>query len=181
MQLICHRACRGIYDEGLDAHTGICIRDRGTCGPRNRAEAILAKPGGTCHGDNNAHDLAARMQGASMIKVWTQTLAVAFAVVQGANRAIELRHFALRQAGSVVTETMMHLVAGAMLLRWAVDQNSAHGMGDGISLLICAGIAARECCSVPHLPACLWHAGNCCRCGHLALCYLMEMCPLRCL
>ena len=116
-----------------------------------------------------------------MIKVWTQTLAVAFAVVQGANRAIELRHFALKQAGSVVTETMMHLVAGAMLLRWAVDQNSAHGMGDGISLLICAGIAARECCSVSHLPACLWHAGNCCRCGHLALYVFMGMCPLRCL
>lgn len=101
-----------------------------------------------------------------MIKVWTQTLAVAFAIVQGASRAIELRHCALREARTFVTETMVHLVAGAMLLHWAVDQNEAHGLGDGISLLICAGIAARECCCVLHLPACpgqvlrMWSSGT---------------------
>ncbi len=114
-----------------------------------------------------------------MIKVWTQTLAFAFAVVQGAHRAVELRHFALRQTRFVMTETIAHLIAGAMLLRWTVDQNEAYGLGDGISLLICAGIAARECCCVLHLRACPWHADYCWQCGHLAPHTCTGMC-LRC-
>ena len=78
-----------------------------------------------------------------MLKVYTQIGAVAYAVILGAKRAIELRGFAKGQAG-FVTGTMLQLVAGASLLRFAVDQNDAHGLGDGIALLICAGIGASE-------------------------------------
>ena len=83
-----------------------------------------------------------------MIKVYTQIGAVAYAIILGAKRAIELRAFAGRQAG-FVTETMLQLVAGASLLRFAVDQNEAQGLGDGISLLICAGIGASKCFAQP--------------------------------
>ena len=85
-----------------------------------------------------------------MLKVYTQIGAVAYAVILGAKRAIELRAFAGRQVGFVTT-TMLHLVAGASLLRFAVDQNEAQGLGDGISLLICAGIGASECPALPCL------------------------------
>ena len=84
------------------------------------------------------------LQGMSMLKVYTQIGAVAFAVILGAKRAIELRGYAAGQAG-FVTGTMLQLVAGASLLRFAVDKNEVHGLGDGIALLICAGIGASEC------------------------------------
>ncbi|CAL5223721.1 g6276 [Coccomyxa viridis] len=93
-------------------------------------------------------------EGASMLKVYTQIGAVAYAVILGAKRAIELRAFAGRQVGFVTT-TMLHLVAGASLLRFAVDQNEAQGLGDGISLLICAGIGARYANMLQALPGVL--------------------------
>ncbi len=83
------------------------------------------------------------MQGASMIKLYTQIGAVVYAVILGAKRAIELRGFAAHQAG-FVTSTMLQLVAGASLLRFAMDQNEAQGLGDGVSLLIGAGIGASK-------------------------------------
>lgn len=83
------------------------------------------------------------------MKVYTQIGAVAYAVILGAKRAIELRGFARGQAG-FVTGTMLQLVAGASLLRYSVDQNDAQGLGEGISMLICAGIAASECPAKSH-------------------------------
>lgn len=78
-----------------------------------------------------------------MIKVYTQIGALFFAIILGATRAIQLRAFARNQAG-FVTGTMLHLVAGACLLRYAIEQNEHVGLGDGISLLICAGISSSE-------------------------------------
>lgn len=83
------------------------------------------------------------MQGASALKLYTQVGALGFAVVLGARRAAELRPYAGRRA-LFVTDTMLQLVAGAMVLRYAVDQNERAGLGDGIALLICAGIGSRE-------------------------------------
>ena len=84
-----------------------------------------------------------------MLKVYTQIGAVAFAVVLGAKRAIQLQGFAADQAG-FVTSTMLQLVAGASLLRFAMDQNEAQGLGDGISMLISAGIGASESAANSH-------------------------------
>ena len=91
------------------------------------------------------------MQGASALKLYTQIGALGFAVVMGARRAAELRPFAGRRT-LFVTDTMLQLVAGAMVLRYAVDQNELAGLGDGIALLICAGIGSSE----PRQPFPLW-------------------------
>ena len=81
------------------------------------------------------------MQGASALKLYTQIGALCFAFVLGVRRALELRPFAGSQP-LFVTGTMLQLVAGAMVLRYAVDQNELAGLGDGIALLICAGIGS---------------------------------------
>lgn len=81
------------------------------------------------------------MQGAAVIKMYTQVGSLLFAIVLGAKRAVELRPHAIVARG-FLTHTMVTLVAGAMLLRFVCDQNEDHGLGDGISLLICAGMAA---------------------------------------
>lgn len=86
--------------------------------------------------------LSMRTQGMSMLKLYTQTGALFFAVILGAKRAIELAPFAASGDG-FITGAMCQLVAGASLLRFAVDQNEHQGLGDGISLLICAGIGSR--------------------------------------
>ena len=83
------------------------------------------------------------MQGASALKLYTQIGALLFAFMLGARRAVELRPFAGRRA-LFMTDTMLQLVAGAMVLRYAVDQNELAGLGDGIALLICAGIGSSE-------------------------------------
>lgn len=83
------------------------------------------------------------MQGVSALKVYTQIGALIFAFLAGAQRAIELQPW----AGSrplFVTATTLELVAGAMVLRWAVDQNELAGLGDGVTLLICAGFGSSE-------------------------------------
>ena len=89
-----------------------------------------------------------RMQGASALKLYTQIGALGFAFLLGARRAVELRPFAGRRA-LFMTDTMLQLVAGAMVLRYAVDQNELAGLGDGIALLICAGIGS----STPQHPS----------------------------
>ena len=71
-----------------------------------------------------------------------------FAVILGAKRAVELRRFALSQKG-FVTGTMLSLAAGAVLIRFISDQNEEHGLGDGISLLICANFAAGALQGIP--------------------------------
>ena len=76
-----------------------------------------------------------------MIKMYTQVGSLLFAIFLGAKRAVELRPHAIVARG-FLTHTMVTLVAGAMLLRFVCDQNEDHGLGDGISLLICAGMAA---------------------------------------
>lgn len=80
-------------------------------------------------------------QGGAVIKMYTQIGSLLFAVVLGAKRAVELRPHATIASG-FLTNTMVTLVAGAMLLRFVCDQNEDYGLGDGISLLICAGMAA---------------------------------------
>ncbi|CAK0739959.1 hypothetical protein CVIRNUC_001213 [Coccomyxa viridis] len=93
-------------------------------------------------------------EGASALKLYTQVGALGFAVVLGARRAAELRPYAGRRA-LFVTDTMLQLVAGAMVLRYAVDQNERAGLGDGIALLICAGIGSRYADLLQRLPAAL--------------------------
>ena len=87
------------------------------------------------------HQLYSSAQGAAVIKMYTQIGSLLFAIVLGAKRAVELRPHATVASG-FLTQTMVTLVAGAMLLRFVCDQNEDHGLGDGISLLICAGMAA---------------------------------------
>ena len=83
------------------------------------------------------------MQGVSALKLYTQVGALGFAFLLGGRRAVELRPYAGAQP-LFVTGAMLTLVAGAMLLRYAVDQNELAGLGDGVALLICAGIGSSE-------------------------------------
>ena len=79
-------------------------------------------------------------QGHAVIKMYTQLGSLVFAVVLGAKRAVELAP--VQAARGFVTRTMLTLVAGAMLLRFVADQNQDYGLGDGIALIICAGMAS---------------------------------------
>lgn len=79
-------------------------------------------------------------QGQAVIKMYTQLGSLAFAVVLGAKRAVELAP--VEVAKGFVTRTMLTLVAGAMLLRFVADQNQDYGLGDGIALIICGGMAS---------------------------------------
>lgn len=79
-------------------------------------------------------------QGQAVIKMYTQLGSLVFAVVLGAKRAVELAPG--QAARGFVTRTMLTLVAGAMLLRFVADQNQDYGLGDGIALIICAGMAS---------------------------------------
>ncbi|CAL8463377.1 g2911 [Coccomyxa elongata] len=93
-------------------------------------------------------------EGGAVIKMYTQIGSLLFAVVLGAKRAFELRPHATVASG-FLTNTMVTLVAGAMLLRFVCDQNEDYGLGDGISLLICAGMAAGYAAKLRQLPGLL--------------------------
>ena len=80
-------------------------------------------------------------QGQAVIKMYTQIGSLAFAVLLGAKRGVELLPQAAQQRG-FITGTMLTLVAGAMLMRFVADQNQDYGLGDGIALLICSGMAS---------------------------------------
>lgn len=81
------------------------------------------------------------LQGHAVIKMYTQIGSLAFAALLGAKRAVELLPQAAAPKG-FITQTMLTLVAGAMLTRFVADQNQDYGLGDGIALLICSGMAS---------------------------------------
>ena len=94
------------------------------------------------------------------MKVYTQLVALAFAVITGAKRAIELQPYAGRHP-CFVTDTMLNLVAGACVLRFAVDENEDKGIGEGMSMIICAGIGTSERPAKPH-GFCMLRVGQIC-------------------
>ena len=75
--------------------------------------------------------------------MYTQVLALVFAVLWGVNRAVKLLP-AASEAKGFVTLCWLTLTAGAVLLRFLCDQNQEHGLGDGLSLLICTSMAMSE-------------------------------------
>jgi preprotein translocase subunit SecY len=87
--------------------------------------------------------------GRKVINQYTRYLTVALAVVQGYGIAIGLEHVSSGHSvvihpglffrmGAVIT-----LTGGTMLLMWIGEQITSRGVGNGISLIIFAGIVAR--------------------------------------
>ena len=60
-------------------------------------------------------------------------------MAQGVHVATGLQSYATQQAG-FLTQTMVALATGAMLLVWFGDQVQQNGLGDGISFIICISI-----------------------------------------
>ena len=84
-------------------------------------------------------------QGRKQINQYTRYLTVLLATVQGYGIAV-----GLESAGNVVTDagwffratTVITLVGGTVFLMWLGEQITARGVGNGISLIIFAGIVA---------------------------------------
>src|SRR3569833_196839 len=87
--------------------------------------------------------------GRKVINQYTRYLTVALAVVQGYGIAIGLEH--VSSGHSVVIHpglffrmgAVLTLTGGTMLLMWIGEQITSRGVGNGISLIIFAGIVAR--------------------------------------
>ena len=71
---------------------------------------------------------AVHAQGHAVYKMYIQIGSLAFAALLGAKRAVELHPHALVVSG-FLTQTMLTLVAGAMLLRFVADQNQVRRPG----------------------------------------------------
>ena len=102
--------------------------------------SAAARLGGLWTGGTRT-DVWLHTQGISALKVYTQIGALICAFVCGARRAVQLQPFA-GSSPLFVTATTLELVAGAMVLRFAVDHNEVAGLGEGVALLICAGFGS---------------------------------------
>ncbi|MBF6569808.1 MAG: preprotein translocase subunit SecY [Candidatus Binataceae bacterium] len=89
--------------------------------------------------------------GRRKITQYTRYLTVALAIVQGYMIAFSLEHIQAHGGGSVVYHpgvgfrlmTVATVTAGTMFLMWIGEQITERGIGNGISLIIMAGIVAR--------------------------------------
>jgi preprotein translocase subunit SecY len=89
--------------------------------------------------------------GRRKITQYTRYLTVALAIVQGYMIAFSLEHIQAPGGGSVVYHpgvgfrlmTVATVTAGTMFLMWIGEQITERGIGNGISLIIMAGIVAR--------------------------------------
>ncbi|HLY21634.1 MAG TPA: preprotein translocase subunit SecY [bacterium] len=83
--------------------------------------------------------------GRRKIGQWTLYLAVLLAVVQGTGQMLLIRNLgAINDPRPLMLgEIVMTLVAGTMLLTWMGSIMTEYGIGNGVSLIIFAGITAR--------------------------------------
>jgi len=83
--------------------------------------------------------------GRRKIGQWTLYLSVALAVVQGAGQTILIRNLGAitNPRPLVYAEILMTLVAGTMVLTWMGSIMTEYGIGNGVSLIIFAGICSR--------------------------------------
>lgn len=77
--------------------------------------------------------------GEAHITTWINGLALVFAVYLAVLRAVELEPASLFGAGFVPC-TALALVAGACVVQFCANMVTAHGVGNGSSLVICTGI-----------------------------------------
>ena len=82
--------------------------------------------------------------GRRKISQWTRYLTVALALVQGTGMTVGLANQGLTYASglSFYVTAVASLVTGAVLMMWLGEQITERGIGNGISLLIFAGIVA---------------------------------------
>jgi len=92
--------------------------------------------------------------GRRKIVQWTRLAAVGFALVQAVGMTFWLRGLGIFSGmlleGAIVVSTV---TCGALVVMWLGEEISDHGIGNGISLLIFAGIVAR----VPEAIVQSWH------------------------
>jgi preprotein translocase subunit SecY len=87
-------------------------------------------------------------QGRKKITQYTRYGAVLLAIIQGTGIATQLQNYqnpavVLHPGSSFVIMTVITLCAGTLFLMWIGEQMSERGIGNGTSVLIYAGIAAR--------------------------------------
>ncbi len=87
-------------------------------------------------------------QGRKKITQYTRYGAVLLAIVQGTGIATQLQNYqnpavVLHPGFSFIVMTVLTLTAGTLFLMWVGEQMSEQGIGNGTSVLIYAGIAAR--------------------------------------
>ncbi len=100
-------------------------------------------------------------QGRGLITQYTRYATIAIAIVQSLTIAVSLEQMKTGANADVVIEpgwdfrllTMITMTAGSCFVMWIGEQISERGIGNGSSLIICAGI-------VSHLPAGVWSMGQ---------------------
>jgi len=83
--------------------------------------------------------------GRRKIGQWTLYLAVLLAVIQGSSQVLLIRNLnaIINPSPIVFTEILATLVAGTMVLTWMGEIMTEYGIGNGVSLIIFAGICSR--------------------------------------
>ncbi len=83
--------------------------------------------------------------GRRKIGQWTLYLAVVLAVIQGSSQVLLIRNLnaIINPSPLVFTEILATLVAGTMVLTWMGEIMTEYGIGNGVSLIIFAGICSR--------------------------------------
>jgi preprotein translocase subunit SecY len=83
--------------------------------------------------------------GQQQINQYTRTLTIPLGIIQGMGVLALLQSQGLVDASSplVIVSMITTLIAGTMLLMWLGELITQHGIGNGISMLIFAGIVAR--------------------------------------
>ncbi|GAB6855000.1 preprotein translocase subunit SecY [Asaia astilbis] len=101
-------------------------------------------------------------QGRKKLNAYTRYLTVLIALFQAYGIAMGLEHITNNGASAVVTpgpffilSSVITLVGGTMFLMWLGEQITSRGVGNGISLIIFAGIVA----NLPHALASLFQLG----------------------
>jgi len=114
--------------------------------------------------------------GRKVLNQYTRMLTVLLAAVQGYGIAVGLEGFQAGAGGSVVLDpglffritTVVTLLGGTMFLMWLGEQITARGVGNGISLIIFAGIVA-------NLPQALAGTLELARTGALSVIFLLTL------
>src|SRR3974390_1652057 len=97
--------------------------------------------------------------GRKKITQWTRYLTVALSAVQSAGIAFSLQRsgdFVLKPGGGFILMTMLTLTTGSAFIMWLGEQITERGVGNGMSLLILAGIVV----GLPRGVADLWGKGK---------------------
>jgi preprotein translocase subunit SecY len=80
--------------------------------------------------------------GRKQLNQYTRYLTVALAIVQSFGTAMGMRAYAYDPSVFFILSTVVTLTGGTMFLMWLGEQITSRGVGNGISILIFAGIVA---------------------------------------